>query len=303
PAITNCTISGNSAEDGGGLAGCDGAISNCIVVNNWAASQGGGMDCCVGVIDNCTISDNSAEVSAGGLHWCWAMIYSCIVWGNEAPEIPEVEGYWETTYCCIRGWTYEGEGNISADPLFVSGPLGDYYLSQMSAGQAADSPCIDAGSALAVEMGLAEMTTRTDEMPDVGIVDIGFHYPASEDAVDVEVICSLNSEEFTTGDVLEAFASLENRGADIIADIFAAIVLPDGSVISHTQSGFAPGIWPWLSEVILTSGFSSGPSEVFELCVPTGAAVGSYSYVVAVSRPGMVTPDFLSIHHCTFHIR
>ena len=67
-------------------------------------------------------------------------------------------------------------GNIDADPLFVSGPLGDYYLSQVAAGQGVDSPCVDVGSGRAVKQGLDTLTTRTDQIPDAGIVDMGYHY-------------------------------------------------------------------------------------------------------------------------------
>jgi parallel beta-helix repeat protein len=67
--------------------------------------------------------------------------------------------------------------NIDLDPLFVPGPLGDHYLSHIEAGQDEDSPCIDAGSDLAVIIGLEEYTTRSDNLTDVKMVDMGYHYP------------------------------------------------------------------------------------------------------------------------------
>ncbi len=74
-----------------------------------------------------------------------------------------------------------GPNDISADPLFASGPDGDYYLSQTAAGQSQDSPCLDAGSAPADSLSIlgtsfGEMTTRTDEAFDSGTVDMGYHY-------------------------------------------------------------------------------------------------------------------------------
>jgi len=65
--------------------------------------------------------------------------------------------------------------NLTADPLFVAG----YYLSQTAAGQALQSPAVDAGNAPADASGirLGERTTRTDGVPDKGIVDLGYHYP------------------------------------------------------------------------------------------------------------------------------
>ena len=75
----------------------------------------------------------------------------------------------------IDGWP--GEGNIDEDPLFVVGPFGDYYLSQIASGQSQDSPCIDAGNDTAENLDLDELTTRTDGIGDIGIVDMGYHAP------------------------------------------------------------------------------------------------------------------------------
>jgi hypothetical protein len=89
------------------------------------------------------------------------------------------------TYSDIDGG-FDGLGNIDLDPLFVGASLGDYYLSHVEAGQPVDSPCVDSGS-LAAESAcfpifgadrcMNELTTRTDEAPDDGPVDMGFHYP------------------------------------------------------------------------------------------------------------------------------
>ncbi len=74
-----------------------------------------------------------------------------------------------------------GENDISADPLFFNPDNNDFHLSQISAGQSQDSPCLDAGSDNADEIEinsqtLDDLTTRTDNIKDSGIVDIGFHY-------------------------------------------------------------------------------------------------------------------------------
>ncbi len=76
-----------------------------------------------------------------------------------------------------------GAGEISQDPLFVSGPRGPYYLSQIGAGQPVNSPCVDAGdtllatSPLKLDSLLRSWTTRTDSIPDFGVLDMGYHYP------------------------------------------------------------------------------------------------------------------------------
>ncbi len=77
-----------------------------------------------------------------------------------------------------------GEGNFTANPRFASGPGGDWYLSEQASGQPVTSPCVDAGDALAVEVCrpflsepwcLNSLTTRTDQIPDAGLVNLGFH--------------------------------------------------------------------------------------------------------------------------------
>ena len=78
-----------------------------------------------------------------------------------------------------------GPNAISLDPLFAVAPFGDHCLGQVAAGQAEDSPCLDAGdsllatSPLDLDSLMHAWTTRTDSVPDAGAVDIGFHYALS----------------------------------------------------------------------------------------------------------------------------
>jgi len=73
------------------------------------------------------------------------------------------------------GWP-GGLNVIDEDPLFVAGPGGDFYLSQILAGQGVTSPAVDAGSISSAAAGLDQRTTRTDSLADSGQVDLGFHY-------------------------------------------------------------------------------------------------------------------------------
>jgi len=80
--------------------------------------------------------------------------------------------------------------NLREDPLFVG--AGDYRLSHRAAGQAEESPAVDAGSVAAADLCFAPeppecmdgYTTRTDGAPDQGPVDLGFHYPIPNRAPD-----------------------------------------------------------------------------------------------------------------------
>jgi hypothetical protein len=69
-----------------------------------------------------------------------------------------------------------GATDLAVDPQHVSGPIGRYYLSQRAAGQRSTSPLVDAGQQTAAEVGLDEVATRTDGVPDRGLVDLGVHY-------------------------------------------------------------------------------------------------------------------------------
>ena len=119
-------------------------------------------------------------------------LVNCILWANtdssgtgEAAQI--YGGTPDVNHCLVQGWTDQsiGAGNINSDPLFTSGPQGDYYLSQIAAGQAQDSPCTDAGDKSATHLEMNRLTTRTDEFGDTDIVDIGYHY-SRFDSVDLD---------------------------------------------------------------------------------------------------------------------
>jgi len=211
--ISNCVITGNSttsenANVGGGIATgkrTDVSLSNCIISENSSGEHGGGI-ACVNTdhnfsITNCTIINNSAIELGGGMlcSSCKPRIVNSILRNNTAPTGSQVaavgsainpddsarvsisysniqegqEGIYIRSSNASLDW---GDGNIDADPLFVTGPLGDYYLSQVAAGQGVNSPCVDAGSDTAVNLGMDTYTTRSDELADVDIVDMGYHY-------------------------------------------------------------------------------------------------------------------------------
>jgi len=165
--IQNNIITGNSTEYGGGIYLY---MSSPTLVNN-------------------TVNGNTASSFGGGIYMQSSdpVITNTIFWGNDAPAGEEVYAASGSspviTYCDIQGG-YTGEGNIDADPLFVNGPLGGYYLSQIAAGQASTSPCVDTGSVMAEWpcvsnpwAGTVCGTTRTDLEPDLEKLDMGYHYP------------------------------------------------------------------------------------------------------------------------------
>ncbi len=152
-----------------------------MISGNTAQEFGGGIRCRADsnlTITNCTITENAA-LHGGGVtceDYSSPTITNCILWGDVPEEVYIESGNPAVTYSDVQGG-WPGEGNIDADPLFVGGFLGDYYLSQTAAGQPVDSPCVNTGSDTAENLGLDTRTTRTDQVGDAGIVDMGFHYP------------------------------------------------------------------------------------------------------------------------------
>jgi len=193
PLIKNCIFNTNAAYGYGGAIECyqsSPTVKNCLFVGCYAAVNGGAVDCYFGskaVITNCTIVSNSNGTGvAGGINSSGSsqpVITSCILWDNTGDLFN-----CSATFSCIEDGD-TGLGNISSDPLFRDGPLdsvmGGYYLSNTAAGQLQSSPCIDTGLGPAVPFAEPNsFTTRTDSLADVGIVDIGFHYPDTRPAAE-----------------------------------------------------------------------------------------------------------------------
>jgi len=201
-------ITGNSANEGGGLFNEEGdvEVSNNLFADNTAELRGGaiklaGMVC---TMQNTTIVNNQANDAHGGaIHAFNASLVGTnnILYFNSArfnvsKEIyfaggalfdlsyGDLEGGESTVYVENPGLYTWGPGMIDADPLLLDGPNGMACLSQTAAGQAADSPCLDAGSGLATltgydtdlgEVTMDQMSTRTDQLHDSGTVDMGWH--------------------------------------------------------------------------------------------------------------------------------
>ncbi len=200
PTVTNCIFSANSAKYGGGMKNLNSSptVTNCTFSGNSASYGGGGMYNYFSspTLTNCTFSRNSADYGGGmGNVEGSPTITNCILWGNAAPTGHEIAlgstAYPSTLtvrYSDIEGGAAEAyvdpgcildlDGtNIDADPLFVLGPLHDYYLSDMAACQSVTSPCVDAGSDTAANLGLDSLTTSNAGYADTGTVDIGYHAP------------------------------------------------------------------------------------------------------------------------------
>jgi len=206
-----------------------------------------------------------------------SIVSDCIFWDSGGEIWEEEPGMLEVHNSCIEGgWDGLGEGNFDADPLFVTGALGEYYLSQTAAGQPEDSPCVDAGSILAVEAGVADKTTRTDGSPDTGVVDIGYHYPTL--FMLPEVWVSTPSDTYRHGDTLElVFEAINPNPFSYPVDLYAAIITAHGVIWTIDATwAWSASLNPWFASLELPPNFTFGPATLLTIELP--------SYVLGRSR-------------------
>ncbi|MEN8163191.1 MAG: hypothetical protein ABFS37_03600 [Acidobacteriota bacterium] len=176
--ITDVQLTNNLADVGGAIYYVydHHQLTNVLIAQNTAYFGAGIITNAVASLslENVTVSDNAAIGSnaGGGIHDFYEStvdISNSIFWNNTPFEIYSTTGWVTADYSDIRGGL-AGTGNIDADPISVDG----YHLSQIAAGQAEDSPCVDAGDPVST---MIDGTTRTDNVQDAGVVDMGYHYP------------------------------------------------------------------------------------------------------------------------------
>lgn len=146
-------------------------LDNCLFSRNVSNEGYYAASGSSGVVVNCTFADNGrrgAVLSNG-----WSEVRNCIAWGNAAGVgiVTGGAGVVSISYTDSQE-LHSGPGNLNVNPLFVTGPWGEYYLSPAS-------PCVDAGGDTAADRGLTNRTTRADEGLDTGMVDLGYHYGLS----------------------------------------------------------------------------------------------------------------------------
>lgn len=198
PTLIGCTIADNTAQYGGGgvydssVGGTDhSTLENCLISNNVSSNgSGGGIYSTEAdtILRNCTVVGNTA-MAGGGIYSDQSDITltNCILWLNSdfsgTTESAQLYIYNAISFIdntCLQGWSgvFGGSLSFGDDPLFVPGPVGCYYLSQVSAGDPETSPCVDAGNDTAQNVDLDDgVTTRSDEVTDGVEVDLGYHYP------------------------------------------------------------------------------------------------------------------------------
>jgi len=141
--ITDCAFTGNQGDPWDGKVafspylGQLGTITNCLFANNTENCEDNDYGGAIYIeannyftITNCTIVDNDKTgIYAHGREGR-VTIRNCIIWGNDDDLLLTGTLDYSISHCNISDGDGVGEnGNISQDPLFVTGAHGDYYLS------------------------------------------------------------------------------------------------------------------------------------------------------------------------------
>jgi len=192
PTIIDCLFHGNLTDGSsypGGWGGvtmedpgidCSASYYNCTFSGNTSSDVGGVVWIATGSAEfiNCTFSANAAA-NDGGAFWilpyAQPILTNCILWGDSPQELagnpddPPV-----ITFTDIEGG-YAGEGNINSNPRFIDSDGDDNIVGtldddlRLSAG----SLCIDAGNNLVVPACVRDLDGNFRFMDDPAMPDRG----------------------------------------------------------------------------------------------------------------------------------
>lgn len=232
PTIHNCYVNNNYNDSyGGGIYLYYGLadIKNCIIWNNYAYS-GGGLYCYAGSdadVSNIVLYGNTAAYGAlavtGGAE---PVIRNSIVWntGVNADMLVEYGGNPTISYSDIRG-TYDGTGNIDADPMFINANGGDFQI-------AAASPCRDTGTNLgAPATDIFGNVRPMDQVVDMGAREYPGQLPEPEGEPPIDdgwLTCDINQDYVITLTELLRVIQFYNTGSFHCE--------------TGTEDGYAPGL-------------------------------------------------------------
>jgi hypothetical protein len=79
---------------------------------------------------------------------------------------------------------------------------------------------------------------------------------------------------------------VQNNGAPVLVDLYAAFVLPDGSIMCYDGAAWQFGMGPWFSSLFIGTGFGAGPDIFSVLVIPGNAPTGEYLFAGALTKPG-----------------
>jgi len=299
PTITHCIFVYNYAENdaeegwGGGIY-CgeytNATFSNIMVAAN-SAYQGGGIYCTNSspTVYNATIAKNIARAGTGiyANEGTTPRLLNCIVWEDD------IVGNADIDYSDIEGG-FAGEGNINADPLFLPGPNGYYYLSHTAAGQTQNSPCIDAGATWRIYLGFnpGQYTTRIDGIFDEGVTDMGYHH---QPHVRFALYAEPSQPTYSLGEDLQILLDVKTaKSSPITCDLYFVMLNPANTIYFGTGWGLTPSAVA--NNLPLTGNMNILRAPVMTLAIPNTfppiASPGDYTFAIGATQPG--TLNFIS---------
>ncbi|MEN6307706.1 MAG: S8 family serine peptidase [Anaerohalosphaeraceae bacterium] len=176
--MDNCLLADNYAKLTGGAVAMTNGVNpwfyNCTVVGNTTDGKGGGLfisNSSQARLTNSILSANNSFAVYEQPGTANAVVKNCLFYSNPSGDYFDAQTASALTVPQLNAIAGNA-ANLSANPLFQVGVLGNYYLSP-------SSPAVNAGSGTALSFGLNTYTTNISISPavlDSGIVDLGYHY-------------------------------------------------------------------------------------------------------------------------------
>jgi parallel beta-helix repeat protein len=299
--ITNVYNDGGS----GGSIRLDGASDYVTIRNNIIRDTGRDGIYLTGTSDNSlvennliyNIDDDGITPAGSGNHTLRNnTIYNCGGWALEnaatTGNLYENNIFWhdaidDTTVATYNyndyNGTLSGTGNINSDPLFVNAAGADFHLSHTATGQGSDSPCKDAGSDTAANLGLDTRTTRTDNVTDTGTVDMGFHYlPPTTTIEDGTSPGDKSVARSSTNNAVDAFTLATDTGTDTVTALTVTFTGSDVNDVAasgvkiYEDNGGTPNEWDATDTLIDTASFSGSTASFTGLNILVNTTATQY---------------------------
>jgi hypothetical protein len=277
--LTDCTISGNSAFNGGGLDDRGTAtLTDCTISGNAARSyySVGGMlveNSATATLSGCTISGNSAP-SVGGLYNNSSSnltIGDTIIGGNTSYKLPDFVlwvshdvGYNLFGFGAITGATGPGERQVGVNPMLS--PLGNYGGTTQTMVPLPGSPAIDSGNP-----GFTP-STATDQrgQPRVynGRIDIG----------------AVESQGYTLAAVAGSTPQSATVGTAFALPLAVTLTAKDGlDPVSGADVAFTANPSVGGASASFSTTAAVGSNGIASIAATADGVVGSYSVTASVS--------------------